>query len=198
MIDGHKGLCQPHSSGILLFRKSEDITSLKVLQVKDTFNSFEKAALPRAFPIWMSLKMMGLDLLKDCMTKNILLAQYFYHEIRNIPLFVAVQPTISVVCFRYIGEHDADFKALKLFTDIKDDARTFISTTTMDNHVWLRFCSCTMTHNLQAAKLAVKVIKELVSVLKFFFPTGQWTFKCSYIENKRNNPITIDSPQSRK
>ena len=162
-IDPHKGWCQPLSAGILLFRNGKNAGILPPCSTDEVCSPLDRSWLPRAFPIWASFKVMGVDMVRDCTTKNIILANYFYNEIKDMQGVMFIPPAMTVTCFRFMGEEEGDKKTFKLFKDIKDGGRVFLSSTLIDGRLWIRFCTCTMNHTVKSVKLALKTVKHLVS-----------------------------------
>ena len=63
--------------------------------------TLEKYDASRAFTIWTSVKLMGLDdLLRQTVDKNLILARHLNEELSIIPGVVTIPPEMSFVCFR--------------------------------------------------------------------------------------------------
>src|SRR6185503_18400780 len=65
----------------------------------------------RALKVWMCLKYFGLAGYKDAVERDIALARYLADRIRRTPeLELLAPPSLSVVCFRYVGRAGAGVK----------------------------------------------------------------------------------------
>ena len=121
----------------------------------------------RGLRLWLSLKLLGVRPFRAALEEKLLLAQYFYEQIRKIPGFVAgPRSALSIVTFRYVPSRgDANQFNLRLLAAVQQDGRIFITSTTINGAVVLRLAVlCAATH-LETIDLALQILKEKARAL---------------------------------
>jgi aromatic-L-amino-acid decarboxylase len=119
-LDPHKWLFVPVEAGLVLVRDAEAMRSTFSLvppYIRQSGSAGDVYGLPwfseygfqqtrgfRALKIWMTLQEFGLNGYRAAIEENLSLAAYFAECVRKTPeLELAAPPSLSVVCFRYVG-----------------------------------------------------------------------------------------------
>lgn len=176
-LDPHKGLFMPCGSGALLVRDGKallnayhydaaymrDRSSLASLEEVSPSELSPELTRPfRGLRLWLSLKLVGLRAFRAALEEKLLLAQYFYTELRKLRGFqTGPSPDLSVVIFRFSPSHgDADDFNRRLLRATQTDGRIFLTSTVLENRIWLRMAIlCASTH-LEHIELALKILQE--------------------------------------
>jgi glutamate/tyrosine decarboxylase-like PLP-dependent enzyme len=158
-VDPHKWFFQAYDIGGLLVRRREDLrstfhrspeyyrTATPEEEPLDWYQySIEGTRRFRALKLWMSWKHLGTDGLGGLVEHNLELASFLADLLREAPDFeLAVEPELSVVCFRHLPEGiegrggdglDAHQDALQRALEI--DGTAWVSTTTLRGSTYLR------------------------------------------------------------
>jgi glutamate/tyrosine decarboxylase-like PLP-dependent enzyme len=175
-LDPHKGLFMPCGSGAILVRNGKKLLDAfrydaAYMQDRPSLASLEEISpselspeLTRPFRglrLWLSLKLVGLRAFRAALEEKLLLAQYFHEQLQRVTGFqTGPPPDLSVVIFRYVphvGDPD-DFNR-RLLQKLQQDGRIFITSTRLENRVWLRLAVlCAATH-LDQIELALQLLK---------------------------------------
>ena len=135
--------------------------NLSTQQVDNHRCILEKYDASRAFTIWTSVKLMGLDLLRKTVDKNLILAKYFNEELTKIPGVVTIPPEMSIVCFRIEGDAETD----GLYQQLMMRRQVHLTTVRIEGRVWIRVSSTSMTTSLQSVNVLINNVKHAVSTL---------------------------------
>lgn len=182
-LDPHKGLFMPCGSGAILVRDGTKLLDAfrydaAYMQDRPSLASLEEVSpselspeLTRPFRglrLWLSLKLVGLRAFRAALEEKLLLAQYFHEQLQRVKGFqTGPPPDLSVVIFRYlprVGDPD-DFNR-RLLQKLQQDGRIFITSTRLDDAIWLRLAVlCTTTH-LEQIELALDLLKEKATELE--------------------------------
>jgi glutamate/tyrosine decarboxylase-like PLP-dependent enzyme len=174
IIDPHKGLFLPYGLGAVLVRDSKKLQASQYY----TANYMQDAALEneeispaelspeltrhfRGMRMWLPLKLHGLKPFRACLEEKLLLARYFYREIKKLGFETGPEPELSVVTYRYVPERgNADEFNRRLLQEIIKDGRVFISSTILDGHFTLRFACLSFRTHLETVDLLLQLLKE--------------------------------------
>lgn len=177
VLDPHKGLFQPYGLGIVIVKQGhllkQSLTSraayLQDLSLNDSSSpmdySPELTRHFRALRLWFSLKIHGMKAFRAALDEKIILANFFYEQIQKIPqLECFAEPALSIVAFRW---KDSDFKKANKQTEnllgqILARGNIHLSSTTIDEFVYLRICVLSFRTHLKEVESAIKEIQELV------------------------------------
>jgi glutamate/tyrosine decarboxylase-like PLP-dependent enzyme len=118
--------------------------------------------------MWLPLKLHGLAPFRACLQEKLLLAKYFYEEVRKLGFETGSSPELSVVTYRYVPpKGNADVFNRKLIKAVQDDGRVFISSTLLDGKFTLRFaCLSFRTHKTTVDTLLLVLKREVRRLLK--------------------------------
>jgi glutamate/tyrosine decarboxylase-like PLP-dependent enzyme len=181
VIDPHKGLFLPYGSGAVLVREGAKLRNsfwYQAAYLQDAFaasDDLSPADLSpeltkhfRGLRLWLPLKLHGLAPFRAAVEEKILLARYFYEEIRKVPGFeVGNAPDLSVVTYRYVpASGDANLFNERLVKEVHKDGRVFLSSTMLDGKFVLRLAVLSFRTHLRTIDLTIEVLKEKVRLLQ--------------------------------
>jgi glutamate/tyrosine decarboxylase-like PLP-dependent enzyme len=177
ILDPHKGLFMPCGSGAVLVRNGkylldafrydasymQDRTSLASLEEVSPSELSPELTRPfRGLRLWLSLKLIGVGAFRAALEEKLLLARYFYDQIREVEgVEVGPPPDLSVVTFRWRPKKgDADQYNQQLLKAIHRDGRVFMTSTKVDGRFWIRLAVlCAATHR-EHIDVAMELLKE--------------------------------------
>lgn len=176
VVDPHKGLFLPYGSGAVLIKDVKNLYRAHHMQanyMQDSFEEIEELSPAdlspeltkpfRGLRMWLPLKLFGLAPFRAALEEKILLCQYFY---QNLLTFKYVEigpfPELSVLIYRFIPpDQEANIYNLELVEKVKEEGSVFISSTTIDNKIYLRVAIlCFRTHK-QTLDKYLKVLKKI-------------------------------------
>ena len=176
-LDPSKGLFMPCGSGAVLVRHGkhlldafryeanymQDRPSLASLAERSPSELSPELTRPfRGLRLWLSLKLIGLRPFRAALEEKLLLAHYFYHEVRKIEgVEVGPFPDLSIVTFRWLPKRgNPDEFNQRLLKAIQRDGRIFITSTRLDGRFWLRLAVlCAATHR-EHIDLALEILQK--------------------------------------
>ena len=178
-VDPHKGLFLPYGTGALLVK---DVKKLRTSQhmhanyLQDTYREAEISPADlspelskhfRALRMWLPLKLFGIAPLRAALNEKLLLTRYAYNELKKID-YIQTGPTpqLSIMHFRYVPqEGDANAFNKELTEKIHQDGRIFLSSTHIDETVYLRLAVLSFRTHLETIDRAIAVLKEKINEL---------------------------------
>jgi glutamate/tyrosine decarboxylase-like PLP-dependent enzyme len=124
-LDPHKWLFVPVEAGLVVVRDADAMRSTFSLvppYIRQSGSAGDVYGLPwfseygfqqtrgfRALKVWMTMLQFGVNGYKAAIDENIALARYLADCVRQSPdLMLMAPPSLSVVCFRYVGSSDGD------------------------------------------------------------------------------------------
>jgi len=185
-IDPHKGLFLPYGSGALLVKDGQKLYESQHMTanyLQDTLKATEEASPAdlspelskhfRGLRMWLPLQLFGVAPFRAALEEKLLLTRYFYREIQQIDnIEVGPEPELSVLFFRYIPEEgDANRFNKNLTDEIHRDGRVFLSSTHINDTVYLRLAVLNFRTHLEDIELILSVLREKIHKL-----TGTATF----------------------
>jgi aromatic-L-amino-acid/L-tryptophan decarboxylase len=191
-LDPHKWLFVPVEAGLVLIRDAEAMRSTFSLvppYIRQPGSAGEVYGLPwfseygfqqtrgfRALKVWMTLQQFGLSGYRQAIEENLSLAAYLADGVDQEPdLELAAPPSLSVVCFRFVGggapdrsgdEGDRDEEALTrlnraLLERLQLGGEAFLTSTELRGRFVLRACIV----NYRSRKEDVdRMLKAVVSI----------------------------------
>ncbi len=181
VIDPHKGLFLPYGLGVVLVKDSKLLAATHYYQanyMQDAASALEEASPAdlspeltkhfRGLRMWLPLKMHGVKPFRACLQEKLLLARYFYREIRKLGFETGPPPELSVVTYRYVPKQgDANAFNKNLLQAVQADGRVFISSTMLDGKFTLRFaCLSFRTHRSTVDALLGLLEREAARLAK--------------------------------
>ncbi|MDZ7692182.1 MAG: aminotransferase class V-fold PLP-dependent enzyme [Balneolaceae bacterium] len=181
IIDPHKGLFLPYGSGALLVRDGQKLYAsqhMKANYLQDTYDatgeyspadmSPELSKHFRGLRMWLPLKLFGVKPFRAALDEKLLLTRYFYQEVQNIPgMEVGPEPELSVSLFRYLPDSgDPNTFNKKLVDAIHEDGRVFLSSTHIEETIYLRMAILGFRTHKKQVDLVLEVLKEKIGEIK--------------------------------
>jgi aromatic-L-amino-acid/L-tryptophan decarboxylase len=177
VIDPHKGLFLPYGLGVVLVRDVEHLKrsySFNANYMQDAFSGPDEISPAEVSPeltkhfrglrLWLPLKIHGLAPFRSCLEEKLLLAKYFYDEVRRIGFESDLAPELSVVTYRYVPKDvDADEFNKRLLQKVVDDGRIFISSTILDGKFTLRFACLSFRTHLKTVDTLIGILRDAIS-----------------------------------
>lgn len=175
VVDPHKGLFLPYGIGAVLVKDGKQLHEsnryqANYMQDAETARSeWSPAELSpeltrhfRGLRMWLSLRVLGLAPFRAALEQKLLLAQYAYDHLREMEgIETGPPPQLSVVLFRYKADSDdADALNRANVKSIQQEGEVFISSTTIDGIVWLRFAILAFRTDLKVIDNALEVVKS--------------------------------------
>jgi len=118
----------------------------------------------RALKFWMIVRYFGVEGLRERIREHIRLGKLFGSWVEENPVFTLVAPVIfSTVCFRVEG---SDQQNQTLLHQINASGKAFLSHTTLENRLTLRFTVGNLRTEEQHVRRTWNLIESLVSELK--------------------------------
>lgn len=181
VVDPHKGLFLPYSTGVVLVRDGGHLRksfAYKASYMQDTADLADEVSPAdispeltkhfRGLRMWLPLMVHGLKPFKAALEEKLLLTKYLYQQLKSMPnLEVGPEPELSVITFRFIpDEGDIDLFNKAIIKKIHEDGRIFISSTTIDGNFILRFAILSFRAHLKTIDLALEILKEKYEEVK--------------------------------
>ena len=179
VIDPHKGLFLPYGLGVVLVKEKKHLNASHFYQanyMQDTLSHNEELSPAdlspeltkhfRGLRLWLPLKLHGVKPFRACLEEKLLLAKYFYTEIKKLGFECDLSPELSVVVYRYVPKKgDADAFNKKLLDAVVVDGSVFISSTMLNGKYTLRFACLAFRTHLKTVDTLLKTLKENVRIL---------------------------------
>lgn len=182
VIDPHKGLFLPYGSGALIVRNIQTLlhsfrqeanylqdTTRKTHEISPSDLSPELSRPFRGLRMWLPLAILGVSPFKAALEEKILLARYFQEKVTGeIPgMEVGPNPELSIALFRYIpSQGDPDHFNRLLLDAIHKDGRVFFSSTSLNNHMYIRLAVVNFRTHLKHVDTAISLLKEKIHELE--------------------------------
>ncbi len=176
VLDPHKSLFLPYGLGVILVKDAQFLQSAfsyqanymqDAIEVEEEISpadvSPELTKHFRGLRMWLPLRIHGLAPFRAALEEKHLLAKYFYEKITLIPGFEAYQPPdLSVVMFRYGVGKNINETNKRLISDIHQDGRVFLSSTTINGNLWLRVAILVFRTHLQTIDKTLVLLTEKI------------------------------------
>lgn len=180
IIDPHKGLFLPYGLGVVLVKNADDLKrsySFSANYMQDAFSgpaelspaelSPELTKHFRGLRLWLPLMLHGLAPFRACLEEKLLLAKYFYREVRKLGFESDIEPELSVVTYRWVPESgDGDAFNQALLKAVIADGRVFISSTRLNGKFTLRFACLAFRTHRETVDTLLEVLKTTVERLE--------------------------------
>ncbi len=180
IIDPHKGLFLPYGLGVVLVKKASDLQrsySFDAPYMQDAFRGPDELSPTELSPeltkhfrglrLWLPLRLHGLAPFRACLEEKLLLARYFYNEVRKLGFVSDVAPELSVVTYRWVPmKGDANAFNKRLLEAVVADGRIFISSTMLNGNFTLRFACLAFRTHLQTVDQLLNILGSKVTELE--------------------------------
>ena len=177
VLDPHKGLFLPYGCGAVLVKEGKwlrealsfhadylaDVQDLPSPSPSDY--SPELTRHFRAMRLWLSLKVNGLNRFKAALEEKLLLAQYAYDRLRDMPeVELGPEPQLSCVTFRLKADEAApDAQTEALLETLLERGRVLLSSTRLNGRVFLRICILCFRSHHEDVDVALEEISRFIS-----------------------------------
>lgn len=174
VIDPHKGLFLPYGLGVALVRDREKLHASHFYianYMQDALAANEEPSPAELSPeltkhfrgmrLWLPLKLLGIRPFRACLEEKLMLAKYFYAEVRKLGFETGPEPELSVVTYRYIPK-SGDPNAFNrwLMEEVVKDGRVFISSTMLEDRFTLRFACLAFRTHLRTVDTLLAILKD--------------------------------------
>ena len=181
-IDPHKGLFLPYGSGALLVKdvqKLYDSQHMTANYLQDTLSATDELSPAdlspelskhfRGLRMWLPLKLFGVVPFRAALEEKLELTRYFYEQVQRLDgIEVGPEPELSVMFFRYVPEQgDANKFNTKLVNEIHADGRVFLSSTNIEDTVYIRLAVLSFRTHLDTIDQTLAILEEKVEQLKY-------------------------------
>lgn len=174
VIDPHKGLFLPYGLGVVLVKDRNKLHASHYYLANYMQDAIEANEEPspaelspeltkhfRGMRLWLPLKLLGIKPFRACLEEKLLLAKYFYKEVRKLGFETGPDPELSVVTYRYVPKKgDANKFNKRLLAEVLKDGRVFISSTMLNGKFTLRFACLAFRTHLGTVDLLLQILKE--------------------------------------
>jgi aromatic-L-amino-acid decarboxylase len=177
ILDPHKGLFLPWGSGIVIVRDAklleasnnysgnymqDAVRESGILSPADVSPELTKHF--RGLRMWLPLILVGLKPFRAALEEKLLLARYFYDEIRQLGFEAGPTPDLSIVTFRWNppGLDPARVNDInrRIVDALRSDGRIFLSSTMLDGKFIIRLAVLGFRTHRRSIDLALRLLKE--------------------------------------
>jgi aromatic-L-amino-acid/L-tryptophan decarboxylase len=174
VLDPHKGLFLPYGLGMVLVKNKEALYNSQYYRanyLQDAVAADEELSPAdlspeltkhfRGLRLWLPLQLLGLKPFRACLEEKLMLARYFYSEVKKLGFETGPYPDLSVASYRYVPKSgDANAFNKKLMEEIVKDGRVFISSTTLEDRFMLRLAVLSFRTHLSTINILLGLLKE--------------------------------------
>lgn len=174
VLDPHKGLFLPYGLGMVLVKNKEALIKSQYYRanyLQDSLSADEELSPAdlspeltkhfRGLRLWLPLQLLGLKPFRACLEEKLLLARYFYSEVKKLGFETGPYPDLSVASYRFVPKQgDANAFNKKLMEEIVKDGRVLISSTTLEGRFMLRLAVLSFRTHLSTINILLDLLKE--------------------------------------
>lgn len=174
VLDPHKSLFLPYGLGMVLVKNKQALMQSQFYQanyMQDTVGADEEISPADVSPeltkhfrglrLWLPLQLLGLKPFRACLEEKIMLARYFYSEVKKMGFEMGPYPALSVASYRFIPKTgDANAFNKKIMEEIVKDGRVFISSTMLEDRFMLRLAVLSFRTHLSTINILLDLLRE--------------------------------------
>lgn len=174
VLDPHKGLFLPYGLGMVLVKNKQALMQSQHYQanyMQDSLAALEEISPADVSPeltkhfrglrLWLPLQLLGLKPFRACLEEKIMLARYFYSEVKKMGFEMGPYPHLSVASYRFIPKTgDANAFNKKMMEEIVKDGRVFISSTMLEGRFMLRLAVLSFRTHLSTINILLEQLRE--------------------------------------
>lgn len=174
VMDPHKGLFLPYGIGVVIVKNKkylQDSFQYTANYMQDAIHNNDEISPANLSPeltrhfrglrMWLPLMLHGVKPFRACLDEKLLLAQYFYNEIKKLGFETGPKPELTVVTYRYVPKTgDANKFNEELVKAVQHDGRVFISSTTINGIYMLRFACLSFRTHLQTVNTLLDILAK--------------------------------------
>lgn len=180
VMDPHKTLFLPYGSGAVLVKSRKHLLDAHHevgnylqdafhddIEISPSDASPELSKHFRGLRMWLPLQLHGVAAFRAALQEKHLLTLYFHEEVAKLGFTVGPTPQLSVSIYRYdTGHLETDNKLnLDLAVAIREKSKYFISTTTIDQKVWLRIAVVNFRAHFSHVKEYLEILNKETTTL---------------------------------
>jgi aromatic-L-amino-acid/L-tryptophan decarboxylase len=114
--------------------------------------------------MWLPLVLLGTAPFRAALEEKLLLARYFYDEVRALGFEVGPEPDLSIVTFRWAAA-GADLERANAVNEgiveaVRRDGRIFLSSTMLEGRFTLRMAALSFRTHRRSIDLALRILRE--------------------------------------
>lgn len=180
ILDPHKSLFLPWGSGMVLVRDGnalmethagtgsymQDALRADPGEISPADVSPELSKPFRALRMWLPLVLLGTGPFRAALEEKLLLARYFFDEVRALGFEVGPEPDLSIVTFRWAPEgmsvEGANEVNERIVEAVRRDGRIFLSSTMLEGRFTLRMAALSFRTHRRHIALALDILREQV------------------------------------
>ncbi len=177
VLDPHKGLFLPYGSGLVVVRHAAPLMASfrfeghymqDALRHPDELSpadlSPELSKHFRALRMWLPLIVLGTRPFRAALEEKLLLARYFYRELKAMGFKMGPEPELSIVTFRWVPE-GMNLEQLNeinqsILEALRQDGRIFLSSTLLERRFTLRLAVLSFRTHLSTIDLALDLLRQ--------------------------------------
>ena len=181
VLDPHKSLFLPWGAGMVLVRDvgalaeahagtgsyMQDALRADPGEVSPADVSPELSKPWRSLRMWLPLVLLGTAPFRAALDEKLLLARYFYDEVRALGFEVGPEPELSIVTFRWapagMGLEQTNALNEAIVEAVRADGRIFLSSTMLDGRFTLRMAALSFRTHRRSIDLALQILREQVA-----------------------------------
>lgn len=175
VIDPHKGLFLPYGTGAVLLRDVQLLASSQHYQA-NYMQDARKSGLGlspadlspeltrhfRGLRMFLPLKIFGIQAFRACLWEKVLLCRLFHREVAALGFETGPEPMLSVTRFRWVPRSgEPNHWNQRLISEIHSDGRIFLSSTTLNGEVWIRFAALSFRTKMTHVRTALQMLTEI-------------------------------------
>jgi len=174
VLDPHKSLFLPYGLGIVLVKNKEALYNSQYYRanyMQDAVGADDELSPAdlspeltkhfRGLRLWLPLQLLGLKPFRACLEEKLMLARYFYSEVKKLGFETGHYPDLSVVSYRFVPKNgDANTFNKRLMEEIVKDGRVFISSTMLEDRFMLRLSVVSFRTHLSQINILLGLLKE--------------------------------------
>jgi len=189
VTDPHKGMFLPYGTGALLVRDGRKLMESHYYvanYMQDTFQSKDEMSPAdlspeltkhfRGMRMWLPLMVHGAAPFKACLREKLLLTAYFRQQLAQHSAYqMGPVPDLSVTFYRIVTANPADADAANhmLADAIRNDGRLFVSTSVIDNNVFLRLAVLSFRTHKFHIDLLLELLHDKAKEVAKTYPLAQ-------------------------
>ncbi|MGI9038988.1 MAG: pyridoxal phosphate-dependent decarboxylase family protein [Gemmatimonadota bacterium] len=182
VLDPHKSLFLPWGAGIMIARNVRQLVDAHagsghyMQDARAATSELSPADISpeltkpfRALAMWLPLVTLGTRPFAAALDEKLLLARYFYDEVRKLGFVADPPPDLSVVGFRWAPENatpeEADEMNRTIVDALRTDGRVFLSSTELNGRFTIRMAALAHRTHRREIDLTLELLKEQVERL---------------------------------
>jgi aromatic-L-amino-acid decarboxylase len=183
ILDPHKSLFLPWGAGMVVVRDArtlmeahrgsgsymQDALRGDPGEISPADVSPELSKPFRALRMWLPLVLLGTAPFRAALEEKLLLARYFYDEVRALGFQAGAEPDLSIVTFRWapagVELERANAVNEAIVEAVRKDGRIFLSSTMLEGRFTIRMAALSFRTHRRTIDLCLQILREQVERL---------------------------------